>query len=314
MSEVSYKTIDIDAEGRRLDNYLLSQYKHIPKSKIYSIIRKGEIRVNGGRVKAKYKLILNDKLRIPPLHLPNKDLCKSVITKNKNLGLLERVIFENKYYLVLNKPSGIPVHAGSGFPFGVIEWFREYYGNPDLDLVHRIDRGTSGCLVIAKTKKVLRTLQEIWVQKKVKKIYKAAVYNVPEQKDFYCNFPLKEQLLPCGDRINHSLMSDGDLTAKSAKTRFSVIDVFGNYSILKIQIYTGRKHQIRSHCKALNFPILGDEKYGNTRINRNLKKLKILNRMYLHAETIEFDCPLENKKMIFKVSFDEELKCLMKEM
>lgn len=277
------RKVSIDAEraGQRIDNFLRGELPGVPKGRLYNLLRRGEVRVNGGRIRAEYKLQEGDEVRIPPARVRAEGAPPS---EKMATDMLDRVIYEDKRLLVLNKPSGVAVHGGSGISHGVIELLR--HSRPDLKelaLVHRIDRDTSGCLVMAKRRSALRELHERFREGEVEKNYMALVVGDWQLGEQLIDAPLYVQNRQNGER--HVVVS-GKL-GKSAQTRVSLSRTFGKYSLLLCAPLTGRTHQIRVHLDHAEHPILGDDRYGDDDANRKAKKFG-LKRLFLHAQSIAF--------------------------
>ena len=256
---VQFLTISDDEAGQRIDNYLLSKLKGVPKSLMYRIVRKGEVRINKGRVKPEYKLQAGDILRIPPVRISEKEQPQISNKLNKVNQLGNQIIFEDDYLLAINKPSGIAVHGGSGLSFGVIEALRAL--RPEarfLELVHRLDRDTSGILLIAKKRSVLRHLHE---QLRIKTIQKDYLALVRGQWQSHCKVvqaPLLKNELSGGERIVR-VSEQG----KPSETRFSIEERYIAATLIKASPITGRTHQIRVHTQYAGHPIALDDKYGD---------------------------------------------------
>jgi 23S rRNA pseudouridine955/2504/2580 synthase len=277
------RKVSIDAEraGQRIDNFLRGELPGVPKGRLYRLLRRGEVRVNGGRIRAEYKLQEGDEVRIPPARVRAEGAPPS---EKMATDMLDRVIYEDKRLLVLNKPSGVAVHGGSGISHGVIELLR--HSRPDLKelaLVHRIDRETSGCLVMAKRRSALRELHERFREGEVEKNYMALVVGDWQLGEQLIDAPLYVQNRQNGER--HVVVS-GKL-GKPAQTRVSLSRTFGKYSLLLCAPLTGRTHQIRVHLDHAEHPILGDDRYGDDDANRKAKKFG-LKRLFLHAQSIAF--------------------------
>ena len=276
------RKIRIDAEqaGQRIDNFLRHELPGVPKGRLYRILRRGEVRVNGGRIRAEYKLQEGDEVRVPPARIraegdPPGDGFAAKIA--------DRVIFEDKRLLVIDKPTGIAVHGGSGISHGVIELLR--HARPelrDLSLVHRLDRETSGCLVLAKKRSALRELHERFREGVVEKNYLALVIGDYQLGEQLIDAPLLVENRKNGER--HVVVSRG---GKSAQTRVQLSRTFGKYSLLQCSPKTGRTHQIRVHLQHIGFPLAGDERYGDEEANLLAKKFG-LKRLFLHAQSIAF--------------------------
>jgi len=272
--------IDDELAGQRIDNFLRRELPGVPKSRLYRILRRGEVRVNGGRIRAEYKLQAGDEVRIPPARVKAPG---DAPADGKVARIAARIIYEDKRLLVVDKPSGVAVHGGSGISHGVIELLR--HARPelkDLSLVHRLDRETSGCLVLAKRRSALRELHEKFREGQVEKNYLALVVGDWQLGDQLIDKPLLVENRRGGER--HVLVSKG---GKSAQTRVQLSRTFGKYSLLLCAPQTGRTHQIRVHLQALEFPILGDERYGDPEQNKLARRYG-LKRLFLHAQSIAF--------------------------
>ena len=279
-SKVRKVRIDAEQAGQRIDNFLRRELPGVPKGRLYRILRRGEVRVNGGRVRAEYKLAKGDEVRIPPARVraPGDAPAAGQATR-----MAERIIYEDKRLLVVDKPSGIAVHGGSGISHGVIELLRAARPElKDLSLVHRLDRETSGCLVLAKRRSALRELHERFREGDVQKHYLALVVGDWQFGEQLIDKPLLVQNRRGGER--HVVVSNG---GKPAQTEVALSRTYGKYSLLVCGPRTGRTHQIRVHLAALEHPILGDERYGDDEQNRLAKKHG-LKRLFLHAQSIAF--------------------------
>jgi 23S rRNA pseudouridine955/2504/2580 synthase len=300
MTSVNYLTISVNDDGQRLDNFLFKHLKGVPKSHVYRIIRGGEVRINKKRAKANTRIQEGDIIRIPPIRLSDKPVPQA---NSKLAAMLKAsILFENDSLLVINKPSGIAVHGGSGVSLGVIEIIRSVRAeNSYYELVHRLDRETSGCLLIAKKKSVLKELQQQLEQKTMQKHYWALLANRwsgPESREVEAN--LLKNSLKSGER-----MVVVNPQGKSAKTVFKLIKNFENSCLVEASPITGRTHQIRVHAASINHPIIGDSKYGSTRFNRKFKELGC-NRLFLHAKRLQF-C-LNNRDYSFEAPLGDSLR------
>jgi len=272
--------------GQRIDNFLRTQLRGVPKTLIYRILRKGEVRVNKGRVKPEYKLQAGDLVRVPPLRLAERDEPEPLAQ-----GLLERleaaIVYEDKALIVLNKPAGIAVHGGSGLSYGVIEALRQL--RPDakeLELVHRLDRDTSGLLMIAKKRSMLRHLHQALRGDGVDKRYMALVRGRWETSKKQVNAPLLKNTLRSGERMVE-VTEDG----KEALTLFRVLRRFGDFATLvEARPVTGRTHQIRVHARHAGHSIAGDSKYGDEEFTREIRELGG-RRLFLHAYALRVPLP-----------------------
>ena len=272
--------------GQRIDNFLRTQLKGVPKTLIYRILRKGEVRVNKGRIKPEYKLQAGDVVRVPPLRLAERDEPAPLAQ-----GLLERleaaIVYEDKALIVLNKPAGIAVHGGSGLSYGVIEAFRQL--RPDareLELVHRLDRDTSGLLMIAKKRSMLRHLHEALRGDGVDKRYLALVRGSWPTAKKQVRAPLMKNNLRSGER-----MVEVNVEGKDALTEFRIVRRFGDFATLvEASPITGRTHQIRVHAKHAGHSIAGDNKYGDEEFTREIRELGG-KRLFLHAHALRVTLP-----------------------
>jgi len=293
-------------QGQRLDNFLLAMLKGVPKSYVYRIVRKGEVRVNKGRTKVSYRLQQGDTVRIPPVRVADRDEPAQPGEKTM-LSLKQAILYEDKRLLVLNKPSGFAVHGGSGLKYGVIEALRSMRpGDKELELVHRLDRDTSGCLMIAKRRSALRTLHELLRTNGVDKRYLALVAGRWERDRETVDAPLAKNLLQGGERV---VRVDPD--GKTALTRFRVLERFSEVTLVEAELMTGRTHQLRVHLAHLGTPILGDEKYGNSLANRRMKK-QGLKRLFLHARSLSFDWTEDVGRLTVDAPLEPALEQLLK--
>lgn len=273
-----------DEAGQRIDNFLSRHLKGVPRSVIYRILRRGEVRVNSGRIQAKYKLRVGDRVRIPPVRLAAADA--PAVPPGAGAPLEQRILFENDLCLVLNKPAGIAVHGGSGLSHGVIEALRAARpGARFLELAHRLDRETSGCLVIAKRRSFLRAFHDQLRSGQVGKRYLALVQGRWQGGERRVEVPLRKSQLRGGERL-----VTVDAAGKQAVTVFRPVSRFPEATLLEVDLQTGRTHQIRVHAAHLGHPIGGDEKYGATGFNRSMREFG-LRRLWLHAHFIEFSLP-----------------------
>jgi len=253
----------------------------MPRNRIYRIIRKGEVRVNKKRCKPDYKLQIGDQVRIPPVRLESDLREKSKPPKHLLTSLEQAIIFENNHILVINKPAGLAVHAGSGVDYGVIDAMRLLRPADDIELVHRLDRDTSGCLLLARHRQALLAMQVILQDKSISKKYNAAVKGNWQRDLTEISHALKKIHLSNGERRMRV-----DAAGKQALSRIKLLHGGGLFSLIRVELVTGRTHQIRVHCQAEGHPIAGDDKYGDTEFNRAMRKLGV-RRLMLHASSIE---------------------------
>ena len=283
MSEVYYQTVTSNEVGQRIDNYLLRILKGVPKSHVYRLIRGGEVRVNKKRVKPSQRLVEGDSIRIPPVRRSDQKVV--FVGQNMAQSLNECVMHEDDELMVLNKPTGLAVHGGSGVHLGVIEALREMRGELGyLELAHRLDKETSGCLLLAKKRAVLRALQDEFASRRVMKIYWALLaghwHDAPSR---LVEGSLEKQQLGSGERKVY--VSD---LGRASETRFNLLENYQNACWVEAMPKTGRTHQIRVHAASIGHPVLGDAKYG--RHHQAVDAYQRPNRrLYLHARAIRFN-------------------------
>ncbi|MBD1571752.1 23S rRNA pseudouridine(955/2504/2580) synthase RluC [Vibrio sp. S17_S38] len=303
-TEIKFIEIDADMAGQRIDNFLRNQLKQIPKSMIYRILRKGEVRVNKKRIKAEYKLQAGDSVRIPPVKITLEEEAPQISTKLDKVSELENcIIFEDDSLLILNKPSGTAVHGGSGLKFGAIEALRAL--RPDarfLELVHRIDRDTSGILLVAKKRSALRHLQAQFREKTVQKYYFALVMGQWKPSCRVVKAPLLKNEVNSIVRVNPN--------GKASETRFKVLEEFAQATLVQASPITGRTHQIRVHCQYVGHSIAWDDRYGDRRFDAYTAKIG-LNRLFLHAANIKFIHPATDEKMDISAPMEAKLEATL---
>ena len=291
--KVQFCEIDSDHHGQRIDNFLFTRLKGVPKSRIYRILRKGEVRVNKKRVKAEYKLQSGDVLRIPPVRIAPKEESVDLSKFDRVKDLESQIIHETKQYILLNKPSGLAVHGGSGLSFGVIEALRSLRPREKfLELVHRLDRDTSGCLLIAKRRSYLTHFHEQLRSKTMKKEYLAIVVGDWNNQQNRVTAPLKKNQLKSGERI-----VTVDKEGKESETRFKCLKRYGKHSLIKAMPMTGRTHQIRVHAQYAGCPLLGDDKYSEVENDSSIIKSLGIKTFLLHAHKLSFSTP-DNEKLV----------------
>ncbi|CAO97075.1 23S rRNA pseudouridine(955/2504/2580) synthase RluC [Erwinia tasmaniensis] len=303
---VHFIAISADEAGQRIDNFLRTQLKGVPKSMIYRILRKGEVRVNKKRIKPEYKLEAGDEIRIPPVRVAERE-DDNVSPKLAKVAALEAaIIYEDDYLLVMNKPSGTAVHGGSGLSFGVIEGLRAL--RPDarfLELVHRLDRDTSGILLVAKKRSALRSLHEQLREKGMQKDYLALVRGQWPSHVKAVRAPLLKNILQSGERVV-KVSSEG----KPSETLFKVEERYAIATLVKASPVTGRTHQIRVHTLHAGHPIAFDDRYGEAEFDQQLSGTG-LKRLFLHAAALRFTHPNTGEVMRVEAPLDEQLKrCL----
>ena len=292
--------------GQRLDNYLLRILKNVPKSHIYRVVRKGEVRVNGKRAKPETRLALGDKVRIPPIHVDQAPQ-RSAPSQSLQQFITDAILYEDKDLLIVNKPPGVAVHGGSGLAFGVIEALRA--ARPELielELVHRLDRDTSGVLLIAKRRAALRELHAAMREREMTKRYLALVVGRWALGKKRIDLPLLTNQKQGGERMVR-VHPEG----MSALSTFVPEQHFGQHaSLMAIEIGTGRTHQIRVHAAYAGHPVAGDEKYGNKAGNEALKEFG-LKRMFLHAQSLEFIHPGTGQVFHISAPLSDELTAVL---
>ncbi|WP_444998533.1 23S rRNA pseudouridine(955/2504/2580) synthase RluC [Aliikangiella sp. IMCC44359] len=305
--KVQLREIDEDHHGQRIDNYLIGQLKGVPKSRVYRILRKGEVRVNKKRVKAEYKLQAGDIIRIPPVRIAPPNTEQNIEKFDRVKQLESHIIDETNQYLILNKPSGMAVHGGSGLSFGVIEALRALRPKEKfLELVHRLDRDTSGCLLIAKRRSFLTHFHELLRTKAMKKEYLAIVVGDWDSNNNRVTAPLKKNQLKSGERFV-SVESDG----KPSETRFKCLKRFGQYSLIKAMPVTGRTHQIRVHAQYAGCPLLGDSKYNLNSQDENQLGLKTF---LLHAQRLSFTLPEDDNVLVYEAELPSKMEDIINQL
>ncbi len=313
---VRHYLVDEESAGQRLDNFLLRELKGVPKTHVYRIIRSGEVRVNKGRAQADSRVQAGDAVRVPPIRLSERataDPAAAPVPARQFPVLLDDPVF-----LAIDKPAGVAVHGGSGVSFGVIEQLRQVYTTaPSLELVHRLDRETSGILLVAKKKSALRVLQDQFRERETDKTYLALVKGVWPARQKVVDLPLHKFLVPDGERRVKVTRADDPEGMRS----ITLVRVLGavtppagwpagaeqQFSLLAVTIKTGRTHQIRVHLSHCGHPILGDDKYGDFELNRLLQRHG-LKRMFLHAWRLGFNHPVQGTPVQLQADLPPELK------
>jgi 23S rRNA pseudouridine955/2504/2580 synthase len=306
MSEVSYKEVGSEEDGQRLDNYLIRILKGVPKSHIYRIIRGGEVRVNKKRAKINARLQAGDLIRIPPIRVSESK--EVFVGDSLAKRLKESIIFEDNCFLVINKPSGIAVHGGSGLSLGVIEALRKMRQDLTyLELIHRLDRETSGCLLLAKKRSTLRAMHALLEAREVQKTYWALLtHRWEEKKQVIVRAALEKSTLRSGERMV-SVKEDG----KASETSFKLLENYQQACWVEASPKTGRTHQIRVHSAHLGHVIVGDEKYGS--LAGEVEGIdNHPHRLYLHARAIQFE--LNGTKHCFQANADEQFSNTLKQL
>ncbi|MFO8046772.1 MAG: RluA family pseudouridine synthase [Halomonas sp.] len=303
--DVQWVEVTEGQDGQRIDNFLLTRIKGAPRSLIYRLVRKGEVRVNKKRVKPDTRLAIGDLVRIPPLKLSPREAVLEVSDNLRNL-LAGSVLVEGRDWLVINKPAGLAVHGGSGVKIGLIEALRQVREDLDfLELVHRLDRDTSGCLLLAKSRPALLSLNTALKEQKMDKRYLALVAGRwPARRD-YVAARLDRYILANGERRVRV-----DPKGKVSRTRFAVREAFARATLMEAEPVTGRTHQIRVHAAHTGQPLLGDDKYAS-RDSQRLSLSLGVGRLFLHAESLTFPEPTSGRPVQIKAPLPEELQAVL---
>lgn len=286
-NQVQHIVVTSAHEGQRVDNFLFTFLRGVPKSHVYRIIRQGQVRVNKKRINVHYRLAIGDDIRIPPIRVAEKkeDILKQPSGKLIKI-LTAAICYEDDQLLIINKPSGLASHGGSGISLGLIEALRLMRPKaPFLELVHRLDRETSGCIMIAKKRSMLKYLHECLKEGTIEKNYLALVQGRWQGKDRLVDAPLLKYVLRSGER-----MVKVDPAGKFAQTAVEILELYPQATLVKATPLTGRTHQIRVHCALKGHPIIGDEKYGDAEYNRQVK-LQGADRLFLHAQKLVINLP-----------------------
>ncbi len=280
-TNVEMDTVSHEHVGRRIDNYLASRLRHAPKSLIYKLLRSGQVRVNGGRVKPHYRLAASDEIRIPPVNAAHP---RETSPPRSRLDEMERaILYEDEHFLIVDKPAGLASHAGTGLSYGVIDLARELRPNaPRIDLAHRLDRDTSGCLVLSKHLEALREFHDALRTRTTVKQYRALLQGRLPGDLHVIDAALARTRGEGGEQ--HAEVSD---KGKAACTLIEACSPVGPHSLVELRLVTGRMHQIRSHAEYIGHPVAGDRRYGTEYFNDEMRKLG-LNRLFLHAAHLEF--------------------------
>jgi 23S rRNA pseudouridine955/2504/2580 synthase len=294
---VTWLEVGEESEGQRLDNFLLRIAKGVPKSHIYRVVRSGEVRVNKGRVPAEYRLQVGDRVRVPPMRTAEKSSQAAVPARDFEIA------FEDEAFIVIDKPAGVAVHGGSGVSFGVIEQLRRARPQAKLlELAHRLDRDTSGLLVVAKKRVALTKLHDMFRDGAIAKRYLALVKGRWRNELQHVRLPLHKYLTAEGER-RVSVNPEG----KASHSIVRLVARWENFSLVEVELKTGRTHQIRVHLAHLGFPIAGDDKYGDFPLNKALQKAG-LGRMFLHAAKLALPHPLSGVPVALESPLPAELR------
>lgn len=305
-STPSYVRVDCEAVGQRIDNFLIRHLKGVPRSHLYRVLRKGEVRVNRSRVKPEYRLQVGDEVRIPPLRRAEPTPAREPLPASMLERIAGQILFEDERLLIVDKPAGIAVHGGSGVHHGLIEALRRLRPNQELELAHRLDRETSGCLLVSKRRSMLRELHQLLRENAIEKRYIALLVGRMNQRQITVEAPLRKNVLRSGERLVQVDPVDG----KPALTRFRRIEVRADATLVEARLVTGRTHQIRVHAAHLGLPIAGDDKYGDTRAEQWLRR-RGLRRLFLHAASIAFRSTQTDASMRVDAPLPHELVTLL---
>lgn len=290
---------------QRLDNFLIFYLKGVPKTRIYRMVRKGEVRVNKGRTDVSYKLQIGDIVRIPPVRVADKK-DEVIVQPTLKFSLENHILYEDDGFIVLNKPAGFAVHGGSGVSSGVIEGLRQIRPQQKfLELVHRLDKETSGCLLIAKKRSVLKVLHELFRGDGIQKTYLALLAGQFQRKKQVVDVPLLKNVAQGGERM--VVVSQA---GKTAETLFTRLKQYQDATLVHAAPKTGRTHQIRVHAAWLGHPIVADDRYGDDETNKMFKK-RGYKRLFLHAEQLQFAHPLTGKPLHFFAPLPSDLQQLI---
>jgi len=297
-------TITSAYAGQRLDNFLIRELAGVPKSRIYRIIRKGEVRINKKRAKPTQKIQIEDIVRIPPIHLtPKADKPQAGAGLLKCLA--QAILLEDEHIILINKPAGLAVHGGSGFDLGLIEAFRQLRPNLEtVELAHRLDKDTSGILVLTKTRQALQAIHGLFSQGGLDKRYLALAQGQWQGDARRITTHLQKTE---GKRAKMQVTAEG----KESSSIFSARQVFATTSLLEVKLQTGRMHQIRTQLEHIDMPILGDDRYGDFALNREFKKQTGLKRLFLHAYYLDFTLDFIDRRYQLEIPLADDLQAIV---
>ncbi len=302
---VRHLTVDAESAGQRLDNYLLRVLKGVPKTHVYRVIRSGEVRLNKGRAGADTRVASGDDIRLPPMRLPDRS--PDVPAPAREFA----VLFEDEQLLAIDKPAGVAVHGGSGVSFGVIEQLRRARPQSKfLELVHRLDRETSGVLLLAKKRSALTALQDQFRSRETAKLYSALVFGAWPDKLKVVDLPLHKASDAAGER-NVRVVAPDHADGRRSITLVRVAQRLADFTLLDVTIKTGRTHQIRVHLAHSGHPIVGDPKYGDFARNRALARERGFARMFLHARELAFDHPSSGERITLRSALPADCDTLL---
>ncbi|MGD9583316.1 MAG: RluA family pseudouridine synthase [Lysobacterales bacterium] len=293
-------TIEAERAGQRIDNFLFGVLKGVPKSHVYRLLRSGQVRVNGKRAKPDTRLVEGDRLRLPPVRMAAAGEVEPAPQRQLE-QIAQWVVFEDRDFLVIDKPSGVASHGGSGIRFGAIELLRQWRPEQSLELVHRLDRETSGVLVLAKRRPALLAVQEQIRLGRTDKRYLALLGGEVLRASTDVNVPLAKNLLQGGERMVR-VAADG----KASRSVFRVLERFADATLCEVELDTGRTHQIRVHAAHIGHPLLGDDKYGDAEANKRARQHG-LKRLFLHASRFAFELPTVAEPYVFHAPLAADL-------
>lgn len=303
-SSVEIRKIQAEEAGQRVDNFLMRSLPGVPRSKVYNILRRGEVRVNQGRVKPSYRLQDGDALRIPPVRVDTRP--EVLAGPGRLQAVAQMVLYEDDELLVINKPAGLAVHGGSGISLGLIELLRQLRPEAKfMELVHRLDRDTSGCIMVAKRRRLLLELQEALQSGRIDKRYQLLVGGQWPAGITWVEAPLRKNILSSGERLVRV-----DMEGKPARTEFRVLTRFPQATLLEARPITGRTHQIRVHAQQQGHPIAGDSKYGDEQFDALMRR-QGLQRLFLHAQRISVQLPRRNELLQLEAPLEAGLAAFL---
>lgn len=307
---VQFVTIDANHQGQRLDNFLITALKGVPRTHVYRLLRKGEVRVNKGRAKPDYRLETGDVVRLPPVRRgesAGQAVTEKAVAAGKFNWLKDRILFEDEHLLVMDKPAGLAVHGGSGTPVGLIEALRALRPEDSfLELAHRLDRGTSGCLLVARSRAALMALHAALREGEINKYYLALIDGAWRGGTRHVEAQLSQHRPKDGER-QVTVGEEG----KESASDFTPKEKFSSSTLVEVLLHTGRMHQARVHAAHIQHPIAGDDKYGNAAFNQWMKE-KGLRRLFLHAARLEFAHPVTEQRMCAAAPLPEDLEQVLK--
>jgi len=296
-NKVSNLVVEKNQSGQRIDNFLMYQCRSVPRSLIYKILRTGQVRVNGLRVKPSYKIKSDDKVRIPPISF--KQPKEKTYAKDTSYDIKKLLIYEDDFLVVVNKPAQISVHSGTSDHYGLIDMLRDYFINCErLELAHRLDKPTSGCLIVTKTTEAMRLLQSQFRNRSIKKLYTALVCGQWDLGEILVDDPILY-----GSEKKRTKV-------KASKTRFAPKKYYQDSTLLEVETFSGRTHQIRLHAQSRNHSVVGDTKYGNKIYNQSFRKIG-LRRLFLHANKLIFPHPITNNTIAANAPLPDDLKVIL---